>query len=573
MLLSTVIAFSKNTTVQTYCLFVWLFQVLSGVAYVHWRKLQKNGRFFLFSYSKREKFELLFLLLASSLISFLFLTTYPFHTIGDGLRDLGLLYQKQENNSLNLFEYGYAGNPSLVVIALLSPFYKIFGNTALSMRFPGALFSVLDVLVFYFALRKAGLRNFAFVGALLLACDRFHLYFARTEQLVFMSSLFASLALYGFAQLAHKLTFSRVAFLALWMGFSTAFMASAIVVYVFSVLFLIIFICSETLLKKRSVKLFFAYSAVALSCFVVGVGPRIAVSQTHFISDQIKKKNDTKSATLLNSVQIYADRYVKSWDGVFYKTRSTYKHFRDSTPFLDKFGLFFFIAGLIYCCVKMRERSFLRVLLAFLFLILFFNSALTNGIDNDNRIFTIVPFLIFIMMFGVHALRHIVIFHRTQVMVAANVLMLLYAGFCGVQFFAEQRASLSMFGALHFASGQPGDSDAYLPFLFGNIMRTIQSEEFSHQAQICVTANAKILKYLGLRHNEENFNFYGKKKEIRFVKNPALDDFTVHMSNGCLAKASSQKVLTFCEQKRFFTCPENSGVNDKKPFRIILIGI
>lgn len=573
-ILSVALFLSQNLNFQLVCLFLWFFQVLACVLYVQWRGLRESGEHFVCAQSKREKVEIFFLLLASGLISFLFLTDYPFHTIGDGLRDLGLLYQKLERGELKLFGYGYAGNPALVVIPLLSPFYKIFGATALSMRFPGALISILDVFIFYLALRKAGLRNYAFVGALLLACDRFHLYFARTEQLVLISSLFASLALYGFAQLANKLTLPRVAFLSLLMGFSTAFMASVIVIYVFSMVFLFVIIGSETLVKKRQVKKFFAYVAVTLSCFAVGVGPRAAVSNFDFMTAQLKKQQkQSGEPPVWARTQVYLERYVQSVDAFFYQKRGKgYKHFRDYDPFLDKMAFFLFVAGLIYCFVRMRRNSFFKVLLAFLFLIIFFNSAFTNGIAFDNRVLTIIPFFIFVMTAGVQSLSNLFIQHRERVVMVGNILVFFYASYRGIQFFAEQRASLSQFGAAKFATGKPGDSDAYLPFLLGNVMRVMQSE-FRDQSHICVTANDSILKYFRLRHNRENFSYYGNQKTVQYVKNDALDDLTVHMSTGCpVATTSLEKTLTFCEEKKLFVCPENSGINDGKPFRIVVFG-
>ena len=134
--------------------------------------------------------------LLAVLSSFVFLTTYPYVSVGDEVRDGGMDAMGIATGSLtNIFAYGRYDAHGLIIPTFSSFFYPLFGSSVLTFRFPAAIISCVDVAVVYLLLRVSVNRSAAFWGAFVLTTMPLHLFFGRTQIVVAFNSLWTSVIL------------------------------------------------------------------------------------------------------------------------------------------------------------------------------------------------------------------------------------------------------------------------------------------------------------------------------------------------------------------------------------------
>ncbi|MDE2026468.1 MAG: glycosyltransferase family 39 protein, partial [Patescibacteria group bacterium] len=122
------------------------------------------------------------ILIYIELISFSFLSSYPWVSVGDEVRDGGWQAMQIAQGTLtNIFAYGRYDAHGLIIPTITSFFYFLFGGTTLTFRFPSALLACADVLVLYVLIRLLYNKTAAFFGAVILASFPWHIFYARTQ--------------------------------------------------------------------------------------------------------------------------------------------------------------------------------------------------------------------------------------------------------------------------------------------------------------------------------------------------------------------------------------------------------
>lgn len=210
------------------------------------------------------------------------LTTYPFVSVGDEVREVGLYAQQiAAGTRRNLFDYGAYQAYSLTISTVSALFYFLLGPTVLTYRLQAAALGVLDVgLVMLIVWHSTHHKRMTGLAGLALATLPLHLYYSRTEVVVMYSSTAAALLYLVWVRLrSHFAQYRSIAVYATLLGMALGLYAAVRTVALLLLLLTswrIIYITWKTSKTCAVFAVNLAKRYAVLGVFLlVGFGPRL----------------------------------------------------------------------------------------------------------------------------------------------------------------------------------------------------------------------------------------------------------------------------------------------------------
>jgi len=489
---------------------------------------RKRGSYLLIIGGK-ERLIFISIVVLALIFSFSFLFRYPFVSIYDQVRDGGLnTYQILNGLVKNIFSYGRYESHGLIIPVLNIPFYKIFGPSVLTFRFPAALLSTMDVVILYFVAKKSINREIAPVVSLILLTLPLHLYYGRTEIVVMYSSFFTSLLLLLVSILLEKKELPIYGIFGLVTGFSSGFHTSIRTVALLSI-FVVFFI---TILRvgKDGAKKVVSELMVMIIFFMIGFGPRILFSTIRTFFQLRSLRAD------INNPLFMLENYKKSIL-VYVKEPTFSTHYPDFRPILDPILAIFFIIGFLFSLFQ-AKNNFLRILCFYVLSIPFVNSTITDAINSDNRLLPTLPIISIITGYGFYNFLRLI--SRFRILFTPLLVIWLIAK--GIIFFSSESATknyqfqdyLSMH-AVYFLKFHP---------------------KYQTLENYCLKVSPKNFNYFKLMHVQEQYQYFLSGKDIYVIKDESIGDDQIFVSTSCKDMPPKRIVSKiYCLRKEKFVCP------------------
>ncbi len=339
---------------------------------------------------------IVFLLLISSFLPRIYkLSTVPIPH-GDEIRDTGVVPGEIiAGNKRDFWEYtGSIGNLFYLVATL--PHF-MFTDPILKVRFLTAVVGVAYTVLLYFFSKRFFNEKVAILASFFIAFYHVSLQFSRTELLNNLDMLWAP-SIVWFLLLAIKKNQYSAFLLGLMCGFSLHFFTGIRSVIIVSISFYLVH-----QFFKRKLKYYFKNLAFLVSGFFIGLGPTLVTALSHPASFKAKGAGDffTKTPLVLwsqDEVLLLLDRYLNSLGAYIYNPIDF--HYRWGGPFLILPMSLFFLVGVLYLLMNIKQAKY-KILILWLLVPPFFNSALTNGLTYTHRLLSTVPAMLIVAALGV----------------------------------------------------------------------------------------------------------------------------------------------------------------------------
>ena len=496
-------------------------------------------------FSNKEALCLSAIVLIALLISFLFIKNYPYVSVGDEVRDAGLNAQRVLNAQIkNFFSFGDYNGYGNTIPVIASFFYRLFGPSVLTYRFPAALLYVLEIGLFYVLIRLSFSRSIAFLGAFVYTVLPLHLFYARTELVVAFDSFWTVVILTVFYVWLHKRNAINYVFLGTILGVSSQFHTAVRVV---AILVLIGAILSECIYKSKILKEKFTYIILLLIFYFVGFGPSILHSNSiTFLQSQryILNKTENQQVTTTAKLKVVKDTYMKSLMVWFYEP--TTSRYPDHTPILPPFLALLFLLGIGYSIFHLRSRYF-NFLLVLVFAIPFTNSAITDWVNADHRLTVLLPIGALFITLGI-----------AWILQKARNSFLRGIIICGLLIYLS--ALLVGFFTSHVAANSRDIKD----YLAMHVVYFLQSKILQTPNQggrdICLVVSPANYQDLDLLHYKEQFQYFLPNQVITIQMAQDISDNEAYIFNGeCPNNYKDVKLnlVTLCTEEKSFYCPTN----------------
>lgn len=497
-----------------------------------------------FSYKKilsyMTKKEIVFplcLLVIVAVVSFLFLKNYPYISVQDEVRDAGLDAARVVNGEMrNFFAYGDYNGYGNIIPVIANFFYRVFGPSVYTYRFPAALVSILDVVLLYFLIRLLINRRIALLGGLIYASLALHLLYGRTELVVIFDSFWTTAILLVFFIWFQKRRLPDLILLGTILGFASTF-HSAVRIISLAILLIVVFLEIKKVFfhdLKKSVSIF----VFIIFCFI-GFGPTILYSttKTFFQSEKFYNGDYKERRTLFNSEEIKGieANYAKSLMVWFYEPTTS----RYDTPLLPPlFGLLF-VLGMGYA-VFVSKKPFFYILLGFVFILPLTNSAITNSINADHRLMPLLSIGTVFIALGIQGVFGL--FSNSIAKVFLSSILVLYIGYQMFSFFYYQPAIK-----------QRDIKD----FLSMHTIYFLKSAETGSN-KVCLYVSKTNYDNLDLLHYKEQYQYFLPQYERVTKANDAIGDNEIYIFKGDCPDdytTANNKLRISCSGKVNFQCP------------------
>lgn len=491
-----------------------------------------------------------FIMLLAILIRFAFLDIYPFAVIGDMMRDGGMDAMNLLNGQFdNIFEYGRYASHGLLIPTLSIPFYLIFGSSALVFVVLAAILSVIDIMIIY----QFGERYFhkwtGFVAALVLICSPLHLYYGRTETVVIFSSLLTTLLLLFLFKYYHKQTIGNLLSLALFIGFSFNFHASARPVGIIALLITSAVLFINLLQNKQFLQTLMRVLIVIVFVFI-GFGPRLKYTtiEIFFKSDAVEISNTEEQAEGWEKVQIAFEKLStdvpKALMVYFYEPAQS--HFSKNSSVVNfSLGLFFLIAIVSW----LKNKRELLLLIPFIFILPLTNSALTDSVNADHRLAPLLPISALAVAYGFITInKHYWDNKYSQVAVFLITSLILISTLTVnvIDFFDKEYA--------HKAAFNNHPIQNYLITYTNKVLKEKQVT-----GDICLHLSSKSKDIFLLRHYSEQFLYFNPDVHINHTEPRYYAyDSEIYITRDCEYNSGDVDfaVYRYCENYQKFYCPD-----------------
>lgn len=488
---------------------------------------------------------LLCILILAVLTRFIFLTEYPFVSVGDELREPGFWALKVANGEVrNIFDYGSYEGYGMIIPAFTSIFYRIFGSSVLVYRLPAALVSVANILLLYFLLsfltkNKIG----SFLGTMVLVSLPLHLFYSRTELIVILSSLFSLillLSLYVFFRRKMNNLIDYI-FLGSVIGFTfnlyAGIKAMGMVVFVL----MIIFILYKVIFRKSGL----VKSILSLSLFVtftvVGFGPLMLKSNVINFLHTSRLPLVGKGTIYMNSIILFdiGNKYYESL--LVWVAKPTIAWYPDHKPIFSPLLFSLMILGILAGIIK-KNRFLITIFIIFLILHLT-NSALTNLLNGDYRLSPLYPIGALFVGVGLA-----LIFEEIRIRFWDHIIAFMFfiiLSFQTVFFFTDQPANMARnikdYLSMHTIYFIKDNRDLYT----------------SKNLTLFVSPNN--YQNLNLLHYKEQYGFFFPKWEIALKEDKKIGDNEIYIKNNEYGFYGKSYMIE-CGRKNFY-CPASYNKN------------
>lgn len=318
----------------------------------------------------------------------------------DEARDAGLLPQAFLRGEIkDFFGYGVYGISNMFIVLASVP-HLLFPKTVLAVKFFSVLFGVLSVLLTYVLARKLFSREIAIIAAILLSFYHVHLHFSRSEFINLFDSFWAPLLVLSLILAIEKNWYYSLPF-GLIAGLSLHFYQGIRVVVLTSFLYLLVYL----LFKQK--KAFFKKISLCVFGFFIGFGPSLLVLLTRsseFLNTGTAGRPIILGITISELIKILPERILRAFGSTIYYPIDFHYHY--GGPFLQFPANLFFLIGLVVIFKKINLVRY-NILLFWLGLVLFFNSAILPNMNFTHRLLSLVPTLMIILSLGISRLARV----------------------------------------------------------------------------------------------------------------------------------------------------------------------
>lgn len=480
--------------------------------------------------------EFIFLLLGAIFISFFVLKEYPFISLGDQVRDGGLnAYQILKGGILNLFDYGRYKSHGLIIPEITSFFYLIFANSVYTYRVAAAITSILDIIILYYGILKYSNKKVAFWGAIILTTSYIHLFYARTEIVVILSSLFTSIILVELLNIYKKPTFQNFALLGLSMGFATGLHASVRTVVFITMLLELVFLLYLFVNKNNKWQTLCLFLSLLLF-YIIGFGPRIL-----FTTPGIFLHTRT---VVISSFADVITKYINSL--LLYGIKPILPmafHYGDSVFLFPLFLGIFFIAGAFTIIINNQYRKFLPLIIYALILPAT-NSAVTDCAYCSYRLLPLIPATSIIIGIGIVELLEIFEkLRKTRTIRLTRYLPKLCAVLLIVYFFIH--------AILFFTTTSASKGYNVQDYTSMHLIYALQ--KYKTKGSICLETSLNNNTYFSYLHIKEQYQYFLPNISTFLKINPNFSDNILYASRDCNFSGKFIKQV-FCKKPALFTC-------------------
>ncbi len=475
------------------------------------------------------------------------LTSYPFVSVGDQLRDGGLDAQKIVNQEIsNLFESGAYNAHGLIIPWFSSLFYLFIGPSVLVYRIPAALISILDIIAIFIFVKSIKGTWSAFFSSLVLIVLPLHLFYGRTELVVIFSSLMATLTLFTVYHFFARPGYPLYILLGLIIGFSWNFhggvKAFTILVAIFVVTRDLITIVTK-LLSKQSIKSNLIGLTLLAGFLIIGFGPKIIfTNQQGFVHASRFNSNNLSLNTLTNN-------YLKSLMVYFYEPTNSW--YPDHQPILVPIFALFFLLG-IGKIIFLSKNIFDWFLIYLISLTPFTNSTITDILNADHRLVPLLPVIVIIIGIGIDYILDSI--STTSLKRISTITLSLYIILVGIHFFIKRPADINDY------VNQKQDLKDYLSMHLIYFLRSQPS--FTISPNLCISAPPANYPNYILTHYQEQYQYFFPHTVVGVEENPTLTDSEIMITpSACSSLSPSPKDYQIsqidCSRDNFFTCPHD----------------
>ncbi len=467
---------------------------------------------------------------------FLFLQNYPFVSVGDDLRDAGRDAVRVVNGELiNFTGYGnYRGYGNIIPV-LTSFSYHIFGNSILTYRVPTAIISILDILIFYLLLRIATNRLTAFVGVIVYATLPLHLFYGRTELTVAFDGFWtSSILLLFYLWLKNRSTLYTL-MLGMTVGTAAMFHTPSRIIALLVAGFTIVIMLKQFLPKNRHLFIHHLLLFILFCC--IGFGPMILQS-THGNFLQSER-------FLYENLESLQDNYFTSLRVWF--SESTATRYPVDAPLFSPFLAFFFFLGIGYALFVKKHRFFF-ILTALVFILPFTNSAMTDSINADHRLFPLLSVGSLFIAIGItEPLRQINKKSFTLLIIGTLIFILL----------AQTYYFFTLFPANQNRNRDRNVTDYLSMHIISHLQTT---KNLSDPQKICLIVSPEMAKKLAMLHYKQQYAYFHPNIKLQQKPDPELSDnkaFILQDDCSSANKPDAKKMKTIdCSQRKVY-CPNN----------------
>lgn len=550
VLYALIIYVSKTDTNFIHRWFIFWLYVLSLGSVVLFYTTSFSSKKILPHLNKKEIIFPLCLLVIVAVVSFIFLKNYPYISVQDEVRDAGENAVRVINGEMrNFFAYGDYNGYGNIISVIASFFYRVFGSSVYTYRFPAALVSILDVALLYFLIRLLIDRRIAFLGSLVYASLALHLFYARTELVVIFDSFWTTAILLIFFIWFQKRRLPDLILLGTVLGFASTF-HSALRIISLAVLLVVIFLEIQKVFfqdLKKSVGIL----VFVLFCFI-GFGPTILYNtpKTFFQSEKLYNGNFQERKAFFNSDEIknIETNYAKSLMVWFYEPTTS----RYVTPlFPPIFGLLF-VLGIGYA-VFVSKKPFLYILLGFVFILPLTNSAITNWLNADHRLMPLLPIGTVFVALGIRGVFELFSNRASRIVLLS--FLGLYIGYQIFSFFYYQQAvkqrNIKDFLSMH--------TIYFLKSFENKANFAVNPTDVNPGSnKICLYVSQANADNLDLLHYQGQYRYFLPQYERVDKVNDAIGDNEVYIFKGDCPDdytAATNELRISCNGKANFQCP------------------
>jgi len=456
-----------------------------------------------------DRFLLFFVMILALITRFIFLTNFPFISMGDELRDAGLnALRIKQGFTKDFFDLGsYQGYGNF--IPLISYFFSfIFKTSILIYRFPAAIIGILSIFFTYLLSRIWAGKYTAIIASLLLIASVRHLHYSRTEWEIIMDSLLSLLLL-----LSAYITLRdwKVFFLlGLLSGFSLHFYAGIRSFIIILSVYLLCFYLGKSiyvLFKKKwqsfflNIKLFMAGLFLLALGVTIGIGPTInkldKFSQAG-IAKPIIYDQDFQSKSFFDKINFLYSNYEKAFSLYVFERVDDFR-FRYTSPMIDSPFNWFFLLGLALIVLGFNKKiAFSYLLFTLIMIFPFANQVFINQITMDHRIIGILPIINIVSAYGFVNFWNKIISQKHLKKVLMGVIVGIFLAF-QLWIFFFQRPSDKIF--------------AYKDYVFYEISQFIKRDKKYDSYYIMYD----YLYDFYLLHYLEGFEFFAYPKKVEVI--------------------------------------------------------
>jgi hypothetical protein len=474
---------------------------------------------------------------------------YPLETIGDPVRDSGLLARSiAQGETREIFRYGFYFGYSMVVPLLGAPFHLLFPASSLTFKGLAALLGILTPPLFFWFARRYLSFALALTAALLLATLPVYLFYARREPVVAFSPLVMTAVLAALVPaLEPAAPLRRFGLIGLAAGVSVFFHAAVKGAGLAAFTLAMAVALWRSCAGRQSWQRTLAAAAVAVLGFIIAFGPLLEFTDPDILVSRARlgtPEGAYGSAALLerylSSLRIYFDQPTMSW-------------FPKHQPLIPSPWLAaLFTVGALAGGLVVPARAHWTMLF-FALVLPFTNSALTDTINADHRLAPLLPVLAFSIAMGIGVVWRAL--DRLRSRTAAVALRAAVIALCGVvaalgvyRFFAEQQA-------------RRGDLNNHLVY-FG--VREVKSNPRLRVApELCVGGNRWTTQQMGLLHVLDGWRFFLPGQTVTAAElRPSARENELYVSTTCEGEPAKREWVgkLYCSGGEPFICPDQKDV-------------